>query len=297
MSAVVARGVRPALAALAAAAGVVAAVAGCSSPGSSATSAAGTSPAATASVSSASVPASSVPASSVPASSVPASSGPAGTATAPGALPTASTTPLPAASGQLTGTQLQSVLLPESDFPAGFATPSTGPISSGGSLTTGKATYDLATISCATFIQHLGTVGFGETAMVSGSVSASGQAYDQFIYQFGTPSAALAFVAGVRSLAGRCGSFAATANGMKGTFSLRATPGPQVGGHPTLELLQTGTLGTNKLVLDTLLCASGVDVFAASGVGVGGAAAPAAPAKDAIVYNLMKRQAAVALLS
>jgi len=35
-------------------------------------------------------------------------------------------TPLAAASGQLTGTQLESVLLPATDFPAGFATPSTG---------------------------------------------------------------------------------------------------------------------------------------------------------------------------
>jgi hypothetical protein len=49
-------------------------------------------------------------------------------------------------------------------------------------------------------------------------------------------------------------------------------------------------------VLDTLLCASGVDVFAASGVGVGGAAAPALPTKQAIVYTLMQRQAAAAVL-
>ena len=206
-------------------------------------------------------------------------------------------TPLAAASGQLTGTQLESVLLPATDFPAGFATPSTGPITSGGSLTSGPATYNLATISCATFIQHLGTTGFGETAMVSGSVAAAGQAYDQLVYQFGTASAASAFLAGVQSLAGRCGSFTATANGSQGTFSLRATPGTPVGGHPAVELLQTGTLGQTKLVLDTLLCASGVDVFAAAGVGVGGAAAPVRPAKADIVYNLMKRQAAVAVLS
>lgn len=205
-------------------------------------------------------------------------------------------TPLAAASGQLTGTQLESVLLPESDFPAGFATPATGPISSGGTLTPGRATYNLAAIPCATFIQHLGTTGFGETAMVSGSVGSSGQAYDQLVYQFATAPEATAFVSGVRALAGRCGSFKATANGESGTFSLRATTGSAVGGHPTLELLQTGTLGTSKLVLDTLFCASGVDVFAASGVGVGGAAAPALPTKESIVYNLMKRQAAAVIL-
>jgi hypothetical protein len=205
-------------------------------------------------------------------------------------------TPLAAASGQLTGTQLESVLLPQSDFPAGFSTPATGPISSGGSLTAGTATYNVATISCATFIQHLGTVGFGETAMVSGSVGGSSQAYDQLVYQFATAPEATAFVAGVRALAGRCGSFKATANGQDGTFSLHASTGSPVGGHPTVELAETGTLGSSKVSLDLLFCASGVDAFAAGGVGANGAAAPTVPTGESIVYNLMKRQAAAAVL-
>jgi hypothetical protein len=196
----------------------------------------------------------------------------------------------------IAGTQLESVLLPESDFPAGFATPSTGPVSSGGSLTTGPASYNLATTSCAAFIQHFGTTGFGETAMVSGSVADVGQAYDQFIYQFATPAQATAFAGGVRALAGRCGSFTATANGESGTFSLRATGGAPVGGHPAVELEQDGTLGGSKLVLDTLLCASGVDVLAASSVGVGANAAPTQVPKETIVYRLMQRQAAAAVL-
>jgi hypothetical protein len=222
-----------------------------------------------------------------------------GATTAPtsaGALPTASMTPLPAAAGQLTGTQLESVLLPATDFPAGFAAPSTGPITSGGSLTSGPATYNLATLSCATFIQHLGAVGFGETAMVSGSVGAGSQAYDELVYQFATAAQATAFVSGIQALAGRCASFKATANGESGTFSLRAAPGTAVGGHPAVELQETGTLGHNKVALDLLFCASGVDAFAGGGVGANGAAAPATPAKEAIAYNLMKRQAAVAVL-
>jgi hypothetical protein len=205
-------------------------------------------------------------------------------------------TSLPAAAGQLTGTQLESVLLPQSDFPAGFATPSTGPVSSGGSLTSGPASYNLATISCATFIQHFGTAGFGETAMVSGSAADVGQAYDQFIYQFATAPQAAAFVSGVQALAGRCGSFTATANGQSGTFSLRAAAGASVGGHPSVELRQDGTLGGSKLVLDTLLSASGVDVFGASGAGVGANAVPVQVAKETIVYRLMQRQAAAAVL-
>ena len=72
--------------------------------------------------------------------------------------------------------------------------------------------------------------------------------------------------------------------------------GHDVGGYPTTELLETGTLGGSKLKLDTLLCASGVDVFGASGVGVGGNAAPTQVAKATIVYRLMQRQAAAAVL-
>jgi hypothetical protein len=205
-------------------------------------------------------------------------------------------TPLPAASGQLTGTQLESVLLPLTDFPGGFSTPTTGPITSGGSLATAPATYNLATVSCATFVQHLGTTGFGETALVSGGVSDAGQAYDQVIYQFATAPAATAFVSGVQALAGRCGSFTVKANGETGTFSLRAAAAPPVGGHPAVQLLETGMLGNSKVTLNMLLLASGVDVFAASGVGVVGNAAPAVPAPATIVYELMKRQEAVAVL-
>jgi hypothetical protein len=289
VSSSVVHGGRRAFAAVAVTAGALLTVAGCSSSSSSSSSSSAPAP-------SAAAPSAAAP-SATGAATAGAATGPASAGTPAGALPTASMTPLAAASGQLTGTQLESVLLPAADFPAGFATPSTGPISSGGSLTPGPATYNLATISCATFIQHLGTVGFGETAMVSGSVGAAGQAYDELIYQFATAPAASAFVSGVQALAGRCGSFTATANGQKGTFSLQAAPGTAVGGHPTLELRQTGTLGGSKLVLDTLLCASGVDVFAAAGVGVNGAAAPALPTRETIVYNLMKRQAAAAVLS
>jgi hypothetical protein len=262
VSSVVVRGFRPSLAALAAVAAVLATVAGCSSSSSSTTFAV------------------------VPSDQAGASD----------PVPSASMTALPAASGQLTGTQLESVLLPQSDFPAGFAAPSSGPISSGDSLTSGPATYNLATISCATFIQHLGTTGFGETAMVSVGVAAGSQAYDQLIYQFAAASGATGFLSGVQALADRCGSFKATANGQAGTFSLKATTGSPVAGHPSVELDETGTLGSSKLVLDTLLSASGVDVFGATSVGVSGSAGPTVPTSESVVWEQMKRQAAVSVL-
>jgi hypothetical protein len=207
-------------------------------------------------------------------------------------------TPLAAAGGQLTGTQLESVLLPASDFPSGYTTPASAPVTSGSSLTLGKATYDLATVSCATFVEHFGATGFGETAMVGGSVSevASSKAFDEVIYQFATPAEAASFVSGIQKLAGRCASFKVSANGQSGTFSLKASAGTPVGGHQTVNFEETGTLG-GKVDLDLLLCASGVDAFAGGGVGANGASAPTEPGKGAIVWNLMKRQAAVAELS
>jgi hypothetical protein len=204
-------------------------------------------------------------------------------------------TPLAAAAGQLTGSQLETVLLPTSVFPAGFASATRGPITSGGSLTTGAATYDLAKISCATFIEHLGNTGFGETAMVTGSVVGTHQAYDELIYQFTTAAGATAFADGIRSLAGRCGSFTAQDNGSAGTFSLSAATGGALGGHPTLTLTETGTLRGEKITAITLLCASGVDVFGATSVGVT-TGAPAVPARETIAYQLMQRQAAASVL-
>ena len=224
------------------------------------------------------------PSSSAPAATTPAAASPAGPMT-----------PVPEASGQLTGTQLQTVLLPQSYFPAGFALSSSSAVSSGGSLTSGPPQYNLATIDCATFVNHLGNTGFGETAMASNSFAGQAQAFDQVVYQFGSAASASAFVSGIKALAGRCGSFTATDNGATGRFSLRATPGPTVGGHPTLDLVQAGTINGSAVTLDTLLSASGVDVFAGAAAGLG-TSAPTSLATETIVYNLMKRQAAAAVL-
>lgn len=223
-----------------------------------------------------------------------ASSGTAPTVAA-SPLPTASMTPLPAAAGQLTGTQLEAVLAPASFFPAGFTASSTGPVTSGGSLTSAAPRYQLATLSCPDFLHDFGTPGFGETAMAAQTISGTGQVYDDLVYQFATPGEATAFVTGVRELAARCGSYAAAGSGASGTYTMRAAAGPAVGGHPTLDLTQHGTLNGSRLIIETQLSPSGVDVFAASAAGIG-SGAPAVPARETIIYTLMKRQAAAALL-
>jgi hypothetical protein len=60
-------------------------------------------------------------------------------------------------------------------------------------------------------------------------------------------------------------------------------------------LAESGSTAGTKLVINTLFSASGVDVFATSAVGID-AGAPALPAAQTIIYNLMKRQAAAAVL-
>lgn len=210
-------------------------------------------------------------------------------------LPTARQTPVPGASGQLTGTQLKTVLVPQSAFPGDFTVSSTSVVTSGGRLTSAPARYRLATMSCVGFVQHLGNTGFGETAMAFDSVVGQGQAFDQVIYQFGSSAAAADFLSGIRSLAARCRSFTATDNGASGTLSMRAETAAPVGGHPSLLVRQSGKLGGTSITLDTLWAASGVDVFGAAAIGAG-ASAPGNPAKQAIVYALMKRQPAAAIL-
>ena len=209
--------------------------------------------------------------------------------------PTVSMTPVPAASGQLTGTQLETVLLPQSFFPAGFTLSPSSAVNSGSVLLSSPPQYDVATVDCATFINHFGNTGFGETALAAVSAAGQSQAFDQVVYQFGSPAAAAAFVAGVKSTADRCGSFTATSNGATATFSLKAAPGPAVGGHPSLELTQSGVLNHSTLAIDTVMSASGVDVFTGAAVGLG-AAVPDSLAPATIAYNLMKRQTAAAVL-
>lgn len=223
----------------------------------------------------------------------PSMSAPAATA-AP--APPVSMSALPRASGQLTGTQLTPVLLPQSYFPAGFTLSAPTAVSSGASLSSSPARYDLASVSCTDFINHLGSTGFGETAMAANSFVGQRQAFDQVVYQFATAAAASSFVEGIRSLAGRCASFSATESGASGAFSLRASPSAPVAGHPSLRLRQTGTIRGSAVTIDTLFTASGVDVFAAAAVGLG-TATPAGVSTETIVYTLMKRQAAAAVLS
>jgi hypothetical protein len=157
-------------------------------------------------------------------------------------------------------------------------------------------------MSCSSFIEHVGETGFGETAMASNSVGApvaagatSERGFDQVLYQFASASAASGFASDIRSIASRCGTFTATNNGETGKLAMKATSGPSVGGHPSVDLQESGTIGGSSVALDILFTASGVDVFGVAAVGAG-TTPPTTPARDTLTYGLMKRQAAAAVL-
>jgi hypothetical protein len=241
---------------------------------------------------------SSVPYQRPTAAASPAGAGASASASAaPSAVPTGSQSPLAAASGQLTGTQLQTVLLPQSYFPAGYTVSASSTVSSGGKVETATAAHPFATMTCAYFLEHLGDTGFGESAIASDSFAGPGstQGFDQVVYQFPVTSQAPAFLSGARSLAGRCKSFTASDGGTTGTFTMKAAGAPSVAGHPSLDIEETGTISGAKVTLDTLFTASGTDVVAVAALGLGGLP-PSAPARSSLNYALMKRQAAAAVL-
>jgi hypothetical protein len=62
-----------------------------------------------------------------------------------------------------------------------------------------------------------------------------------------------------------------------------------------VDLLETGKISGSTITLDTLFTASGVDAFGVAAVG-SDKAPPASPASQTLTYDLMKRQAAAAIL-
>jgi hypothetical protein len=224
----------------------------------------------------------------------------------PAAQPAASTAassaqggPAPASprvAGKLTGSDLRSVLLPQSYFPPGYTLFQADVTAAGNGATATPVKASLASVSCDGFDQRFGKPGFGETAMAaegySGNGSSRGSAFTQIIYQFATPTAAKAFASGVQSLAVRCLSF--TVSGTSGgTLSMQAQPAASVAGRPAFRLTQTGTLAGQSVTIDELFAQDGPNVLAVAATG-SGASAPSIPALPVLLSSLRQRLAAAA---
>ena len=215
------------------------------------------------------------PAAASPASSPPASS------------PAALAPPVP---GQFTGAQLESALLPATDFGQDAAAASR--FSSGRQLLDKPAVEQVATMSCETLLRAFGaSSALGQTAYTGELVAfTSGPAvamtYAQFVIQFARPSAAAALYTQLTATYARCVSFTARStvvNHIQLSETVRSVSRMLAGGHQAVAIIVSETAyvpgGEGRSVTkpsDLIITADGVDVLSVGRASPGSPQAPAA---------------------
>jgi hypothetical protein len=189
---------------------------------------------------------------------------------------------------QLTGVQLLSALVPRSDFPAGFKIPKDGIFDSGGRLENSPARFHLSTMSCKSFANNFGDIGFGETATAADVLtnSKSTQLFGQQVYQFKTSSAATAIFKGIRAISRRCLAF--LLSGVGSGLSVHAFDAPRILGHPTFEVNESGTVFGARTAIGTVFTVAGTDLYFTLKLGIT-VAPPGSPSGRTTVTRLIKR--------
>lgn len=123
---------------------------------------------------------------------------------------------------QLTGTALQSALLPLSDFPPGYAVDTQGSGNTGSSLLSGTPSPTASPQNCQQRVQVAEISPPGATAGVQQVLydatidhpsSYHQRRYVQVILQFAVPSGASAYISSLRSVISRCWSMTNMENG------------------------------------------------------------------------------------
>jgi hypothetical protein len=188
---------------------------------------------------------------------------------------------------QITGAQLLSALLPQSDFPPGFKLDKSGVFDSGRQLEKSPARYNLYTMKCSSFPGDFGGTGFGETATAADDFAdnAGTSLYLQQVYQFKTRSSAASFFNGLRALSHRCRAF--LLDGVNGVVT-RAFDARRIGGHPTFQVNQSGSGLGFLIALNTVFTVAGPDVFFTANAGVS-VAPPSSPSARTSMLRLIKR--------
>jgi hypothetical protein len=192
---------------------------------------------------------------------------------------------------QLTGTQLASALVPASYFPAGWSVQKTGAYNSGNRLENSPAKYNLATMSCKTFVVTAPDKGFGETATAASIVHKKNQAYSQNVYQFASSAKASAFYNGMYALFERCRTVSTTSGSLKVKLTTRYLTKTHEGGHQAFRTLQTLYVTSfSPTINDTLFVVDGKDVFT---IDAAGQTEPTKPALPTATLHLITRVQAV----
>jgi hypothetical protein len=169
---------------------------------------------------------------------------------------------------QLTGVQLLSALLPQSDFPAGFKLDKSNIFDSGRHFENSPAQYHLSTMSCSSFSNDFGGTGFGETATAADDFtnSTGTRVYGQQVYQFKTGSAATSFFKGLRAISRRCRAF--LLDGFASGIFTQAFGARPIGGHPTFQVNQSGSFTGILIATDMVFTVAGTDVFFTANFGI-----------------------------
>jgi hypothetical protein len=202
---------------------------------------------------------------------------------------------------QVTGNQLKSALLPASYFGSGYA--GSGAFSTGGHLEPGPALYTPAKLSCADFWGLFDAIGYGETALASGSEQyLSGplqnldQAlyYTQAVYQLPGSRAATALYDAEYAKYAACRSFTVSGGHGQSVHVEQSVSKTHVDGHPAFLVTQnevfSETSGSLKPYM--LIAVDGADIFLVQASDPAGKV-PASPSDATVIAKLITRVAAL----
>jgi hypothetical protein len=211
------------------------------------------------------------------------------TAMAPGTAIPASA----AAAVQLTGTQLESGLLPASGFPAGYVISNVS--DSGSHRQSSRARYNLATMTCSTWQHDGGSYAvFGATASATDLAvpahAGTASPFEQDAVQFATASAASRYFSDLRAILLRCRRYSQREDGNIVTTTIRVIAAPPVHGHPAFWADTTYVPAGQPVGPDAdfLYTTAGTDVTDV--VDLGGAGnSPASPATPVLLGKLLTR--------
>jgi hypothetical protein len=172
---------------------------------------------------------------------------------------------------QVTGTRLQSALLPASAFGGGFTV--TDHKNTGGKLLSTKALLKPSSLSCATFATLIFIGGFGNTAGAVGGVTNPnpdfedpGTVYagDQAVLQFKTTQAAASFYNQAYTKFKQCGAFTETEDGLQLELTTSSLSTTTVNKNKAFQLIQYADIAALPIANEyqsTAFVLSGTNVY------------------------------------
>jgi hypothetical protein len=203
-----------------------------------------------------------------------------------------------ASSPAVTGTQLESALLPPTDFTQ-YYTLTIGKFSSGSHLRDEPAVDHVATMSCKNLLNLFPDDGFGATAYAGNSVAVTqppAPVYGQSVFQFARASAVTALYTQAAAGYARCRSVTAPISSSPLVFeTVHSVSKVLARGHQAFAVSMSETISKvpgrpdERITetVDLLVAAEGIDLFIVRRACLG--SPPAAPALSDVIAKLIAR--------